>query len=115
MSQLNTPTLQPFPRFASAQLYLASSNDVGHLRLGAREMIDGLLNRLVTEQRIETFEWESFTAETPMDQRLNRQENLPRPSDSQCVGVIVLFGEKIGQPLADFDPSVIPGVDAWMD
>ncbi|HYG10517.1 MAG TPA: ankyrin repeat domain-containing protein [Pyrinomonadaceae bacterium] len=115
MTDLNFPNVEPFPRFQGERLFLASSSDMRHVRLEAQAMLDGLLNRLVTERQIKPYEWETCTAENPFDQRLNMQENLSRPSDPKCVGVICLFGERIGFPLQDFDTSTIPDWDTWSD
>jgi len=53
---LGFPNMEPFPRFAGERLFLASSGDVRHVRHEAQAMLDGLLNRLVTERRIQTYE-----------------------------------------------------------
>ena len=76
-------------------------------------MLDQLLNRLVPERRIEAFDWERYVSEVPMDQRLNRQQNLPRPADPNCVGAVVLLGERIGEPLVEYDSSVIANLSDW--
>ncbi len=78
-------------------------------------MLDGMLNRMLTERRIETYEYETCTAENPFDQRLSMQANISRPSDPNCVGLICILGERIGYPLQDFDKSTIPDWDIWSD
>lgn len=78
-------------------------------------MLGGLLSRLVTERLIKPYEWETCIAENPFDQRLTMQENLSRPSDPRCVGVICLLGERIGFPLMDFDTSTVPNWQVWSD
>lgn len=109
-----THSLRAYPEFGAERVFLSSSSDVRQLRQRACDMLDGLLNRLVPEKRIEAFDWERYAAQVPMDQRLNRQQNLPRPADPNCVGAVVLLGERIGEPLVEYDVSVIANVNTWM-
>ncbi|CAN5440892.1 hypothetical protein BH10ACI4_BH10ACI4_28270 [soil metagenome] len=105
---------KPYPEFLSERIWLSSSHDVRQLRLSACAMLEGLLNRLAPERGINAFDWERYVSEFPMDQRLNRQQNLPRPADPNCVGAVVLLGERIGKPLVGYDASVIANLDMWM-
>lgn len=111
----DSPQGGAYPRFNEETLFLSSSSDVRPAREEAYRMLKGLLNRLVTRRRIEPFMWEVCVADKPFDQRLTMQENLGRTSDENCVGVICFFGERIGHPLRDFDPSIIEGWADWSD
>ncbi|NJL27641.1 MAG: hypothetical protein HC897_06935 [Thermoanaerobaculia bacterium] len=47
------------------------------------------------------YAWEVETAQTPFDDLLPAQKQIPSPDDPLCRGVIACFGEWIGRPLTD--------------
>ena len=96
-------------------LFLSSSSDVRTARLEAETRLGRLLDRVVTERRIRPYEWEACVAEKPFVATYGMQQHLRRPSEPDCVGLIAFFGERIGLPLCDFDPTLISGWAQWSD
>lgn len=104
---------EKYPRFTGERVFLASSSDVRDVRLAARDRLDRLFVHMAAERPLSIFEWETCTADTPFDQRIAMQENLPRPSDEKCAGLVALLGERIGHAMRDYDASGVAAITEW--
>lgn len=97
--------LSYFPELAERRLFLASPGDVGYLRRMAQQLVEDMEGAGGGADSLAMFAWESEFADTAFNDVAPIQEQIYRPDDPFCRGVVAFFGEKIGQPLADDFPT----------
>lgn len=103
------------PKFTQNTLFLASSGDISNKRIEAYKILSAYFERKSANIPIGVFEWETCTADAPFDTRMTMQGNLPRPSDEFCIGVIGLFGERIGHAMPNPEAELIDRLNPWKD
>jgi ankyrin repeat protein len=95
-----------FPPLESPSLFLASPSDVSYLRdISKRAFYEFSLGDLRTDD-LGLYAYEDEQCDALWDP-VPAQEQIPRPDDPLCRGVIAFFGEWIGRPLADGFPLEI--------
>ena len=105
-----------FPELEDPKLFLASPGDVAYLRRMAQQVVDSLDGTGGGANALAMFAWETDLAETPFDDGTPIQEQIYRPDDPLCQGLVAFFGEKIGQPLAaDFPTDMLRDLLAAFD
>ncbi|MEQ5768100.1 ankyrin repeat domain-containing protein [Halomonas sp. H33-56] len=93
-----------FPSLEHPSIFLASPGDVAYLRRACRDEIETLHHQAADDHGLRLYAWEVDTAEDGFDDAVPAQQQIPHPSDPLCRGVICLFGEKVGSPLASHHP-----------
>ena len=94
-----------FPELDEPKLFLASPGDVAYLRRMSQNVVNTLEGRMSDERRLAMLAWETDVANTPLNDGAPIQEQIHRPDDPKCRGLVAFFGEKIGQPLANDFPT----------
>ncbi len=94
------------------KFFLASPSDVRYLRNVALGTIHDVSEGDAPSDDLDVYAWEIDTAEKPFDDLVPAQEQIHRPDDPLCRGVIAFFGEWIGRPLAeDFPLAILDPLD----
>ncbi len=97
-------TESAFPPLEHPSIFLASPGDVAYLRRVCRAEIETLHHQAADDHGLRLYAWEVDTAADGFDDAVPAQQQIPHPSDPLCRGVICLFGEKVGSPLARHHP-----------
>ncbi len=103
------------PPSRGAKLVLCSSSDMRHAREQVQTILDPLLSRLVTRQRISTVDWETCVAESLTEETFvmdNVRNGIPH---EDIAGVVCLLGERIGLPLQSIDAYELSNLEQWSD
>lgn len=98
-------SLSYFPQLLESKLFLASPGDVVGLRRMAQQVVDGLVGSVGGGDSLAIFAWETEFADSQFNDSVPIQEQIYRPDDRLCRGLVAFFGEKVGQPLAAGFPT----------
>ncbi|WP_348814306.1 ankyrin repeat domain-containing protein [Halomonas sp. H10-59] len=97
------------------QLFISYSRDMKDYMERVRDTSSAKLQRAARHNFIEAMEWRTWIEEQGIDQLKTYQENILRPSDPRCIGVICLLGERIGEPLSNFQCQPMPDFTLWTE
>lgn len=97
-------------------IFIACSGDVADERHDAEEAVREALSRLGKTGDVRPLSWDLERGAEGTDQRRTMQRDIPRPSASNCLGIIYILGERIGLPLENgFNIDVIGDVERWTE
>lgn len=97
-------------------IFIAGSQDIQSVRECCEREIRRALDDLASNSFVKPYSWDLETGEDGMDQRRSMQQNIPKPSDEHCLGVICLIGERIGHPLpGSLRLEGIPEAKTWAE
>lgn len=107
-----------FPRLQGDTVLVAAPSDLAGLRAQVERVVRRVAAEAGAASQLQPYSWDlQFDPDGEgFDQRFSMQQQIPRPADPACRGVVCLLSERIGSPLDDAFPlHLCPQARAWQD